>query len=99
MDDAGSAGAGTLDLASLEPRFSADPFPVYDRLRTSVACIVNHGLPGWSQRRSVRRSSAGTPTSSIITMPGSCIPNSSTRSVLEVDDRAATAAAAHSVRA
>ncbi len=59
---------------------------------------MNHGLPGWSQRRSVRRSSAGTPSTPIITMPGSCIPNSSTRSVLEVDDRAATAAA-HSVRA
>jgi pikromycin synthase len=38
-----------LDLASLEPGFSADPFPVYDRLRESapVARVVNHGLPGY----------------------------------------------------
>jgi cytochrome P450 len=39
----------TVDLSSLEPAFSADPFLTYDRLRTSapVVRVVNHGLPGW----------------------------------------------------
>ena len=44
-----AARADTVDLSSLEPAFSVDPFPTYDRLRASapVARVVNHGLPGW----------------------------------------------------
>src|SRR5215831_13310197 len=44
-----SARADTVDLSALEPGFSVDPFPTYDRLRASspVVRVVNHGLPGW----------------------------------------------------
>jgi cytochrome P450 len=44
-----SARVDAVDLSSLEPGFSVDPFPTYDRLRASAPAVrvVNHGLPGW----------------------------------------------------
>jgi cytochrome P450 len=38
-----------LDLETLEPAFSANPYPVYDRLRRSspVRRVLLQGLPGW----------------------------------------------------
>ena len=38
-----------LDLASLGPSFTADPFPVYARLRDQapISRVVYHGLPTW----------------------------------------------------
>jgi cytochrome P450 len=44
-----AAPAEAVDLSSVQPAFGVDPFPTYDRLRTSapVAQVLNHGLPGW----------------------------------------------------
>jgi cytochrome P450 len=44
-----SVRTDAVDLALLEPGFSVDPFPAYDRFRASspVVRVVNHGLPGW----------------------------------------------------